>query len=521
MTVSTSGSCLELAQAAGLLVTGLPETNQEADLADDLLTQAMNNLTIDEHEKLIFDIHGVVCENDDETTLDLQLKEFETELLSNEKENDAYLQAKKWNNDYVSDRNFRRLFLRHSNMDVKAAAKLFLQHFQEKQNLFGSGEVLGRDVRQSDLNPMNLAVLESGFVQLLPSRDAAGRALLFFSTHPVGDCPKGSHQHHNNAVSMYRKTTLFPLFAPRVLSSYEFPPMCQYRSIWYLVMKALQDEETQKRGIIWIVRNFNGRKATQEHLHGTRNVLSAIPHSNIGGHFCYADPELRPYATGFHLFSGIRTKRHFGTREQIDFELQTFGIPTQDFPDRIDGCFSTKEHLERLVVLKAQEEAMVNANESPKDCIIVPRRFDVLFGRSQMAREHTGTRRALHIVEMYFETYETLSRLRKTEVAERIISIIHESGGRFLRQEENGTWVYADDIEARKKIAHWFRHMRRKSVPLESEPRDEPGVSKSRTKRVIPRDSQVDDSADECIKADECPEHCSKKLNLEEALSSE
>lgn len=225
-------------------------------------------------------------------------------------------------------------------------------------------------------------------------------------------------------------------------------------------MKALQDEKTQKRGIVWVLLNYSGHKVSAQHLHKSIEALSAIPHRNMGGHFCYVDPALRPYATGFHLLAGTRTKRHFGTREQIDFELQTFGIPTQDFPDKMDGSFSTKGHLEWLAAIRAQEEALTSATKVHNEPVIVPRRFDVLFGRSLLAREHTGTRRALHVVEMYFETYETLSRLRKTEVAERIISIIHESGGRFLRRNASGSWEEADEIEARKKVAHWFRHMR-------------------------------------------------------------
>lgn len=274
-------------------------------------------------------------------------------------------------------------------------------------------------------------------------------------------------------------------------------------------MKALEDEETQKRGIVWIARHFNDYKASPENLYGTVNVLSAMPHKNMGGHFCYINPSLHPYATGFHLLAGTRTKRHFGTREQIDFELQTFGIPTRDFPDsNAEGSFSTKEHCEWLAMLSAKEESTAHANKAPvTEVVIVPRRFDVLFGKDRQAREHTGTQRALHLVEMNFEAYENMGKFRKTEVAERIIYIVRESGGRFLRLDKGGAWEIVDDIEARKKVAHWFRHIRHKKhhvkeVQSESDgcnqtPRNEEPTA---VKRVSPCESSSDVSNNDAEK---------------------
>jgi hypothetical protein len=53
----------------------------------------------------------------------------------------------------------------------------------------------------------------------------------------------------------------------------------------------------------------------------------------------------------------------------------------------------------------------------------IPGRFDVLFGKSVLARDHTGTRRALHVVEMYYEDYErTDGKFQKTDIAEKVIS---------------------------------------------------------------------------------------------------
>lgn len=51
------------------------------------------------------------------------------------------------------------------------------------------------------------------------------------------------------------------------------------------------------------------------------------------------------------------------------------------------------------------------------------------------------------------------SKFEKTAIAERIVTSIRESHGRFLKWEEN-TWVEVDSEAAREKISHFFRHFR-------------------------------------------------------------
>merc|ERR1712232_229402 len=93
------------------------------------------------------------------------------------------------------------------------------------------------------------------------------------------------------------------------------------------------------------------------------------------------------------------------------------------------------------------------------EAIIIPRRFDVLFGKSRRERNHTGNLRAMHLCDMNWDKYEAAGKFQKTEVAERIVSIVHQSGGRFLKLGKEG-WVEVTDCVAREKISHFFRHMR-------------------------------------------------------------
>lgn len=232
-------------------------------------------------------------------------------------------------------------------------------------------------------------------------------------------------------------------------------------------MKSLQADGTLSQGVVWVIMNFSSFTMTPERFRGICTVQAAIPHIVFAEHFCYSDPALRPYITGIHLLSNenerYRLRKHFGTREQIYFELQTFGIPTQYFPLANDGTRLTEIHREWLAMLRSREDENTAREVKSQDYIIVPRRFDVLFGKSRLAREHTGTQRALHIVAMQFDAYEkSANRFQKTYMTERIISIVHESGGRFLKQDEKGGWIVAEEKDARNKVAHWFRHRRQR-----------------------------------------------------------
>ena len=90
--------------------------------------------------------------------------------------------------------------------------------------------------------------------------------------------------------------------------------------------------------------------------------------------------------------------------------------------------------------------------------VLVPRRFDVLLGRGKTASEHTGNLRAFHIVEMNRKRYEQAGKFEKTQIAEKIVHLIHQSYGRFLKKDpdsENGgsgiCWVETSTEEAREK----------------------------------------------------------------------
>merc|ERR1712014_247899 len=88
---------------------------------------------------------------------------------------------------------------------------------------------------------------------------------------------------------------------------------------------------------------------------------------------------------------------------------------------------------------------------------ITPRKFDVLFGRGRNTREHCGNLRCAHLVEMHQLEYEACTKTEKTDLAMRIVQIVKECDGRFLKKDRKKGWQEVDDLKAREKVSHFFR----------------------------------------------------------------
>lgn len=224
---------------------------------------------------------------------------------------------------------------------------------------------------------------------------------------------------------------------------------------------------------MWILLNYENTVGSFEFDKIVYNVEKSLPARIAGMHYCYTDEKLRPYVLGAIAFSTrldrYRKRQHLGTPKEIEFELQTFGIPTHALPVKRDGSASTDfflKWLERQRVKEEKETGLptmaIGEQEDSAGVIKTPGRFDVLLGRAGPCREHTGTRRAALLCEMYFDIYEKATKFQKTDVSEKILAIIRESGGRFLKRTSSG-WIRADDMEARNKISHFFRYMRCKT----------------------------------------------------------
>lgn len=152
-----------------------PEDPRPEDM-DALFAAELNKLSIIERENVLQDIHGVSDIVDEEPEFVARcLAELNTEVMII-KNKPAYLQAEAQNSEYVSNLDFRLMFLRAECFIPKDAAIRLVAFCEAKLHLFGT-EKLTKTILLSDMDKDDIGCLETGYSQLLPGRDRAGRAL--------------------------------------------------------------------------------------------------------------------------------------------------------------------------------------------------------------------------------------------------------------------------------------------------------------------------------------------------------
>mmetsp|Transcript_11603 Transcript_11603/g.18616 ORF Transcript_11603/g.18616 Transcript_11603/m.18616 type:complete len:92 (+) Transcript_11603:411-686(+) len=87
------------------------------------------------------------------------------------------------------------------------------------------------------------------------------------------------------------------------------------------------------------------------------------------------------------------------------------------------------------------------------------------------------------LVEEYFESYKEAQHGSKSQMAIKVVSVIKESGGRFLKPGPDGWWIEAEDKLAEEKVSHAFRTLKleTKTVKVPSEKDAEASTKKPRT----------------------------------------
>ncbi|CAB9521386.1 Transfer protein [Seminavis robusta] len=457
------------------------------DEIESLMAHQMSALSVEDRDKVYHDLYGITpAFTETPELLQARLAAMEDEL---EQLHDipAYDMAVLLDRDYVTKDEFRLRFLRADLLDAKKAAHRMARHFKAKMDLFGRDKLV-KDITQDDLDDATLAALYSGYCQFLPLRDRAGRMVhVQFVVPPTIDL----------------ETKL--------------------KIDFYMVMVKSEDIETQRKGCVGI-RYFNGQwlqaqqqqqAQPQEQQPQTNNclwqapqLLTALPLRPSAMHLCHDSKSIwspvfavMKYVLGY--FVRNRTREHYGTHEHNLFQLQTYGIITSPscFPLDLDGKILLEYHhelwrkrrnLERLreekLVQKEQqqeeEEEDVNPqeqqsqptpadtnndtkNKKNKSTVVDPEPFsiagqnDVLLGRGKRFYEHSGNIRFRYMVEHQAADYNaTASASAKKRITSDIVAKIHQTGGRFLKDDRDAGWIEVDDETARLKVSHVFRNMR-------------------------------------------------------------
>jgi len=392
---------LDWALKMGLTPTKMLQSPGESDLAEQMLADELNAMSLQDIERDTFNVHGILLQEQlhDPDNIEQLLRELAMEIQRiGHKHKKAYDKALYLNKAYVEDRDFRLLFLRCDDYNVKVAAQRLVKHFDVKSSRFRNEDTLARDIRMPDFSEQDTAILNSGFLQILPTRDASGRLVVFLNQESIP-----------NGVNLLQLV----------------------RVIFYIMCITVKDPVTQMKGVVVLV--FMTQDLPEhEFAAAMREMISTrqgLPRKVAAVHMCFESKMYRPVVTGMKLLSRKEVRNrvctHCGSYENIKFELQTYGICTDDLPVDTFGAPSTVEWHQEWI--KGQQ---VREDSAKSDAMNIPLRFDCLFGRGRHTRTHSGNVRAGLLIDMYRKEYENANKLEKTAIAERIVNIIQESHGR-------------------------------------------------------------------------------------------
>jgi len=103
-----------------------PESEEDVKRAEEFIANELANLSLVEHERVLFDIYGISAnEKEEPEMIDSKLNELQSELERIESKDDYNL-ALQMNPTYVESRNFRLLFLRCEEFDNGKQMYIFM-----------------------------------------------------------------------------------------------------------------------------------------------------------------------------------------------------------------------------------------------------------------------------------------------------------------------------------------------------------------------------------------------------------
>lgn len=166
---------------------------------DSIMALELNSMSFQERGLAYEEIHGVddiVAETPEFVAEKLAALD---EALFCIKNKPAYDQAVQANREYVKGHKFRLMFLRSERFNCEKAASRLVNFVEGKLQYFGP-DSLGRPILFRDLDRDDVAALKTGYVQLLPSRDSAGRLIICAVATPIKSA-KSMVRHESAVIS--------------------------------------------------------------------------------------------------------------------------------------------------------------------------------------------------------------------------------------------------------------------------------------------------------------------------------
>jgi hypothetical protein len=143
---------------------------------DVLMAKEMNELSLEERERVFEDIHGIPRVVEEEPDFVAESLIGLEEEICRIKKKPAYNRAMFLSPKYVKDR--KLMLLRSDCFETRKAAVRLVSYFECKLDLFGIEKLVKR-IELDDLDNDDQHALLSGSIQFLPSKDRTGRSIIF------------------------------------------------------------------------------------------------------------------------------------------------------------------------------------------------------------------------------------------------------------------------------------------------------------------------------------------------------
>jgi hypothetical protein len=296
------------------------------------------------------------------------------------------------------------------------------------------------------------------------------------------------------------------------------PYYFQLRAFYYTVMSNVEDdEEAQKRGIVGCAYVVGGDLQSifdLQLLQKIGKLADTLPARINSIHLCYNEPKMfAVFSLAIYVMSRhchARFRAHYGSDEECQCQLSSFGIPISALPVSSRGevnlenqrTFMAMQRASEAIKSKRKESLCVpqkakktpkalsrqpittredvfvaaprpnepNINEQPtgpasatsrpaKPYVICdPLPNDILLGRGKPIQYRPANVRFRKMLDSHIEKYGKGENGGRAVFSTYITHLVKEEGGRFIKQQEDGGgWVEVDEATARAKVSQAFR----------------------------------------------------------------
>ena len=241
-----------------------------------------------------------------------KLKDLEKELSKSELQSPGYQGARTHCPEQLTN-DFKLQFLRCEQFQVDLAAKRIMKYWDKRVEIFGQDLAYLPMTLKGALKDDRKA-LEAGFVRLLPGiKEPGGRSILY--ADPSRYAPKKE-----------RITTV--------------------RALWYVMHAALEDVETQQKGVVIIADPRKAKMSQTDTKLDKLNVESirgCLPVRVAAMHLCHMPAFFALIFPIIKVFLGERLRQriklHNGSVSHVMERLSTFGLTSEMLPNQLGGNF--------------------------------------------------------------------------------------------------------------------------------------------------------------------------------------